>query len=345
MALRALLGCLVCVSGLAAATPLQDAKKLVDDLEFAPALKLLDQLEKTDGNDAETLRDIWLLQGISYGTLGKDAKTRDAFRKLLIVFPDTKLPPDLPPRVRTPFFEAKDWASSSGALTATPKANLEGGKVSSVEVTLGPDVLRLARTVRFHVKADGAEKTEDVALTAGKASLAIGAPSVEWSAELLSERKGVLVRVEKRTDSASAPVAEGQKPKADQPATAQAVRTDVVAPAQSGTWRRPVGIALLGAGAVAAGVGLYFGITSAGTSARVTGAQRDDLGRVTGVTQREAASLEEQARSQAVVANVLFGVGAGLGAAGVVLTILGPSNEPVAQLAPAGAGVVVTGRF
>lgn len=342
MALRTLLGCLVCVSAVAAASPLQDAKRLVDDLEFAPALKLLDQLEKTEGNDTETLREIWLLQGISYGTLGKDAKTRDAFRKLLIVFPDTKLPADLPPRVKTPFFEAKDWAATQGALVATPRANVEGGKVTSVEVALGPDVLRLARVVRFKVKTEGAEKTEDVPLSGGKASLAIGAPSVEWTAELLSERKGTLQRIEKRTDSVAASA----------PAVALTPRNDtapqtpaVVATTESNTWRRPTGLALLGAGALAAGIGVYFGVTSASTAARVTGAARDDGGRVTGVTQREAATLEAQAHSQATVANVLFGVGAGLGAAGAVLTILGPTREPVAQLSPAGAGLVITGQF
>ncbi|MBL8914609.1 MAG: hypothetical protein JNM17_28150 [Archangium sp.] len=335
---------------MAAASPLQDAKRLVDDLEFAPALKLLDQLEKTEGNDTETLREIWLLQGISYGTLGKDAKTRDAFRKLLIVFPDTKLPADLPPRVKTPFFEAKDWASTQGALLATPKANVEGGKVTSVEVALGPDVLRLARVVRFKVKTEGAEKTEDVPLSGGKASLAIGAPSVEWTAELLSERKGILQRIEKRTDSvaASAPVAEAKRNDAPSltPRNDAAPQTPaVVATTESNTWRRPTGLALLGAGALAAGIGVYFGVTSASTAARVTGAARDEGGRVTGVTQREAATLEAQAHSQATVANVLFGVGAGLGAAGAVLTILGPTREPVAQLSPAGAGLVITGQF
>lgn len=351
MALRALLGCLVCVSAVAGATPLQDAKRLVDDLEFAPALKLLDQLDKTEGNDAETLREIWLLQGIAYGTLGKDAKTRDSFRKLLIVFPDTKLPTDLPPRVKTPFFEAKDWASTQGALVGTPKANVEGGKVTSVEVTLGPDVLRLARVVRFHVKYEGtSEKTEDVPLTGGKASLAIGAPSVEWTAELLSERKGILQRIEQRTDgaAASAPVADAKKNDPTLTPRNDDTRTDtpgVGATAETNTWRRPTGLALLGAGALAAGIGIYFGVSSATTSARVTGAQRDDGGRVTGVTQREAATLEAQAHSQAAVANVLFGVGAGLGAAGAVLTILGPTREPVAQISPAGAGIAISGQF
>ncbi|MFT3713485.1 MAG: hypothetical protein QM817_37995 [Archangium sp.] len=349
---HALLTCLVTLSAVAGASPLQDAKRLVEDLEYAPALKLLDQLEKTEGNDAEALREIWLLQGISYGTLGKDAKTRDAFRKLLVVFPDTKLPADLPPRVRTPFFEAKEWASSSGNLSVTPNATVEGGKVTSLEVKLGPDVLRLARTARFHVKVDGAEKTEDVALAGGKATLALSGTEVSWSAQILSERKGVLLNVAQRTEGTTAkkrdePVAE-TRPSVTPGSSTSTSSNDVVAQPEGpveGAWRRPTGIALIGAGALAAGIGIYFGVSSAGTAARVTGAQRDESGRVTGLTQKDAASLEAQAHGQAATANVLFVTGGVLAAAGAVLTIIGPSGKPIAQVTPAGAGLSVAGTF
>ena len=88
-----------------------------------------------------------------------------------------------------------------------------------------------------------------------------------------------------------------------------------------------------------------MGVMSNDARARVNGAARDDLGRITDLTQREAAALETSALSQATVANVLFGVGGGLAAAGVVLIILGPSGEPAVALSPAPGGVVVTGSF
>lgn len=96
---------------------------------------------------------------------------------------------------------------------------------------------------------------------------------------------------------------------------------------------------------MSAGVGLVLGLMSNDARAKVTNAPRDDLGRVTGLTQREASALEASARGQATVANVLFGVGGGLAAAGVVLIILGPSAEPAVALSPAPGGVVVTGSF
>ena len=106
-----------------------------------------------------------------------------------------------------------------------------------------------------------------------------------------------------------------------------------------------MGIAVLAAGAVAAGVGAVFGIQASDARTRVAGAERDGLGRVTSITQRDAQALETTARSQATLANVLFGVGGGLAAAGVVLIIIGPDSAPSVALSPAPGGVLVSGSF
>jgi hypothetical protein len=324
-----------------AATPAKvvEARKLIDDLELEAALKALDAADRIEGNDRATVLEILTLQGIAFGTLGKDAKTRDSFRKLLILSPAATLPADLPPRVRTPFFEAKEWASSNGPLVATPAADVGEGLVRAVQVTVEKDVLRLARTVRFHLEAEGAAQTVDAPLTAGKATVPVGKSAVSWWAELLSERKGVLVEVGSasapRKDSAvAAPVAVAAAPVVETPS----------GPVPGG-WRRPTGVVLLGAGVVAAGVGVVFGVQSSGSRSQVTNATRDELGRVTGLTQSQAAALETNARTQATVANVLFGVGGAFAAAGVVLVVLGPASEPVVSLSPAPGGVVVAGSF
>lgn len=315
----------------------EEARKLIDDLELEAAVKVLDGAEKTEGNDRAALLEILTLQGIAWGTLGKDAKTRDAFRKLLMIAPEATLPPDQPPRVRTPYLEAREWTSSNGPLTATPGVDLGDGLVRAVKVSVEKDVLRLARSVRFHLKLDGADQVLEVPVTAGKAVAPVGKPSASWWAEVLSERKAVLLEV-----------ASAAKPREEwtQVAPAAAAPQAVTEPvAASGGWRRPTGVVLLGAGAVAAGVGAVMGVMSTDARARVNGATRDDLGRITDLTQREAAALETSALSQATVANVLFGVGGGLAAAGVVLIILGPSGEPAVALSPAPGGVVVTGSF
>ena len=102
---------------------------------------------------------------------------------------------------------------------------------------------------------------------------------------------------------------------------------------------------MLAAGAVAAGVGVAFGFMSTDARAQVTGATRDEHGRVTSLTQRDAAALEASAQTQATVANVLFVTGGVLAAGGLVLIIVGPDAAPVATLAPAAGGVVLSGSF
>lgn len=326
------------VPALAAPNPrVAEARKLIDDLEFEAAVKVLDAAEKAAGNDRETVLEILTLQGVAFGTLGKEAKTRDSFRKLLMLDPGATLPPDLPPRVRTPFLEAKEWAATNGPLTARPGVELSGGLVRSVKLTLEKDLLRQARAARFHLTVEGVEQVVEAPFTAGVAVASVDRPAVSWWAELLNERKGVLVEV----GSARAPRQEwtGENP------VVPATRSVTDAAPVSGGWRRPTGFVLLGAGAVAAGVGLVLGVQSADGRARLTNATRDEQGRVTGLTQARAGALEASANAQASVANLLFGVGGALGAAGVVFVVLGPVTEPVVSLSPAPGGLVATGRF
>lgn len=336
---------LLCVSAAASAAPnakLAEARRLVDDLDFEAALKALDAAERADDNDRTAVTEILLLQGIAFGTLGKDAKTRDAFRKLLVLAPETKLPNDLPPRVRTPFFEAKDWASTNGPITATPGAEVADGVVKQINVTVGKDMLRLVKAARFHVSGSGPDLVVDVAVTAGRAETAVmGRARVTWFVELLNERKGVLLKTDARDDGKPAEVA--VKPTVVE-APAQPVAVVTERPVEGG-WRRPVGFVLIGGAAVAVAVGAVMGVQSAGARAKVTGATKDASGRVVNLSQKDAAALESSANTQATVANVLFGAGAGLAAAGVVLVVLGPSSAPTLAMQPAPGGVVFTGSF
>lgn len=334
MPVRAPLFLVLVASGALAAPPgrLAEAARLIDDLQLEAAIKVLDGVEKSEGNTRAELLELYLLQGIAFGTLGKEAKTRDAFRRLLVLDAGASLPGDLPPRVRTPFFEAKDWASANGPITAQLSAELAEGRVERVSVQVEKDVLRLARTARFHL----GEQVLEVPLEKGRASAAVGRATVEWSVELLNDRRSVLLAPPPRKDGVEAPAPV---------AAVEPLHTTQPAPVAGGAWRRPVGFGVLGAGAVAAGVGLVLGLESSAARAKVTGAARDDAGRVTSLTQREAAALEASAQSQALVANVLFGVGGALAAAGVVLIIVGPDAAPELTLAPAPGGLVFSGTF
>ena len=50
----------------------------------------------------------------------------------------------LPPRVRTPFFEAKDWASTNGPLNARPGVELGDEVVRAVKLTMEKDAQTIA---------------------------------------------------------------------------------------------------------------------------------------------------------------------------------------------------------
>ena len=63
--------------------------------------------------------------------------------------------------------------------------------------------------------------------------------------------------------------------------------------------------------------------------------------RVIGLTQREAYGLEARVRSQATLANTLFGVAGGLAVVGGIFWVLGGD----VAVAPAGAGAQVSGSF
>ena len=339
----ALASVLVVCPALAANPKLEEARRLVEDLDLEKAAKVLDAAERTEGNSRAEVLEILALQGIAYGTLGKNAKAHDAFRELLLLEPGYKLPADQPPRVRTPFFEAKDWALENGPLNATPSAEVKNGEVRAVAVTMSKDILRLARGVRFHLRVDGAERSEEVALVGSRAEAKAGGPRVSWWYEVLGTHQRVLLEggsaTAPREESADGALASGET-----------AGVSGAAPPSSG-WLRPTGWGLLGAGVVAGGVGVVFGLMANGARSTVLNAEKNANGLVTGLTQREAAALEQQARTNATLANVLWGVGGALAATGVVFILLGggdgapASSGPEVSIAPGPGGVSVWGRF
>ncbi len=315
---------------------LEQARRQLDDLEAEAAIKTLVTVEKQPFNTRQTLEELHLLRGIAFGLLDKPQLVRDAFRWLLLVNPGAQLPKDQPPRVQTPFLEARAWADSNGPFGFEVAAELEGTDVRWVSVAAKNDVLRLARSVRFHV--DG--KDYDVPFKNDVARLAVPGPTVRWWAEVLTDELGLLRPIA----SADAPRTDGGAVEAPPARPDEEVTPTPAAPEPGGTWRRPLGGVLLGVGAAAVATGAVFGVLSRTARDTVTDAERrDDV--ITGVTQVEAQRLEAQSVSQAIVANALFIAGGVVAATGLVFVIVGPDSQPLAQLTPAPGGLVLSGRF
>jgi hypothetical protein len=340
---------LVAVSALAAPNAkLLEARRLVDDLELDQAARALDAALQTPGNDRATLLEILEQQGVVWGTLGKGDKARDAFRLLLLLDPDHKLTKAQPPRVKTPFYEAGEWAQKNGPFQLDPDVAKTGDVVDSIAVRVKKDPLALARFVVFHLNVNGKDREEKVKLDkTGRASVKAGSAAVTWWAELLGDREAQLLQF----GTAAAP--RDERPKkveikvADLPPPPPPLV--VQPPPPTNTWMRPTGYGVAGAGVVALGVGIFEGFTSQSARDKLTKATRDpQTGAITSMTQREAAAADVTARNDAVIANVMFGCAAGLAATGVVLIILGaPADNaaPAVTVAPAPGGVVISGHF
>lgn len=330
----------------AAATPntqLLAAEDLVAQVRYADAEKALTQARAQPGNARETLLRILELQGIVAGTLGQAPRASKFFQQLLALQPDRRLAEGLPPRVRTPYYEAKGIASEVAPMLFTASADMEG---PVLRAKLSADPATLARKARFHVReVGGAWKVTDKPIASGAAALSPGSGRFEWWVELLGEHDATLFSA----GSDDKPFVDGvaaAKPVPVPVAVAVAPSSDVpvaiAAPASSPGVHPAVWVCAAGAGAAAVG-GVVAGVLSRGNAGKVENPQKDAAGLVTGMTQREAAGLRDQARTQAIAANVLFGSAVALAGTGLAIFLFsGPSKVAVI---PGPGGVVFAGAL
>ncbi len=310
----------------AAANPdLERAERLIGDLEYPDAAKALDAAWKRRGNGRATVLRILELQGVVLGAMNQGPKAKKAFELLLTIAPGHKLSGEHSPRVMTPFYEAKAAVAERGTLVAEPSALLSNGRVKSLRVELKSDPLRLVKAVRFHVRADGASAVQvDAPLEAGTAHLTTDAERVEWWAELVGEQEMVLQQL----GSESSPRIDGppDAPKAVALAPTRAPSEPMVVHSPGPSGVRTAGYVSFGVAALAGAVGGWFGLESSRARSAIANAPTDAAGRVVGMTQREAHALDQQARSNAVLANVLWGGAAAAAVTGAVLWLVG--GEP-----------------
>jgi hypothetical protein len=343
---------------LSANPDLDKAAKLVADLQYAEAQNALEAALRRPGNDRETMVRIYELQGVVFGTLNQAAKATKAFALLLTLDPDHKLTGDNPPRVMTPFYEARGRASEQGKLDAKPlPAAVEAGRVAQVAIEVTSDPLKMVKKVRFHLKTEDKPWAEQSADLAGKtASVSTDGAQVSWWAELIGERDAVLLGVGTHgapQHEGSAPVAKPDiklapkgEPLASPPAPPSQELTQQQPPLEAGTSSgRAASIALIAAGAVSLGVGVALGVVSFVDRNKVNNAMKDANGVVTGITQADAFALDATVHTTATVANVLFGVGGALAAAGVIIFIISPSSSSSVALAPSAQGFVLSGSW
>lgn len=349
--MRVLLASVALVAAVAAGAPnpkIGEARKQFEDLDFEKAARTLAAAEGTPGNDREQVLEILQLQGIVFGTMNKEAKARDAFRELLTLSPDFKLEGNHPPRVRTPFYEAKEWVDTNIPLQLEPRAMFDVS-VTALTVLVKKDTLRLAKGARFLIDEGPEPRSRDTAFTGGVAKVELDAPKVAWRVQVLGAKDAVLLELGPFTHQGSAAptVAKTTTTPGVEPATSTATPPAATASASEGSWMRPASYGVLGAGAVALVVGAVFGVMANEARAKVTGAMTNEAGLITSVSQRDAAGFEARMKQQGTIANVLFGVGGGLLAAGAILFFVGApaSNGTQVSLHLSPSGFAVMGLF
>jgi hypothetical protein len=321
--------------------PLEQAKAWLDKLEYTEAGKSLDLALELSGNDRETLLSIYELKGVIAGFLKDPEHATQAFRVMLAMDPKRKLRAKYPPRVTTPFFEAKGWVAEHGALTMTREAPVDhDGRIERIGVSV-TDPMQLATAVRFNWSADGESHTSVVVLKANGAALPVSGVQVKWHAALLALRDGVLLELgseaqpldeEAKTRAPVQPIEPKHEPEPPPVVERPLLPAPVVEPAP------PVTIAakppppqrtrfwvpsavVLGVGLIAAAAGIPFGAQSAADYASFDSITTTDTF-ANDWTRQRALDTIGRAKDSAMTANVLFACGGAVAlAAGIALIV------------------------
>jgi len=314
---------------------LAKAEKLLDDLDYDGAALALLQASKTPRNDRKTILRILELQGVIAASLDQKSSALNFFKQLLVLAPDYKLNESTTSaEQRAPFNQAKAQLATAGSLRfEVAPARAKPGMVETVAVKVASDPLSQARKVRFWLKVgDAPWKEAVVPVVEGRASVPAGAPAVSFWAELLGDADGQLMLIGTREKPIILKAPAGADP-----------LLSSSGPALDLGGYRPFAVAAGGCGLVAAAVGALFGAKAASINPQLAAwAQQHP---VTSVRQVDAQKLVDEANTNAVIADGLFGAAAVLGATGAVLWFVEPEKAPGPAAGPGGLRVDVRVRF
>lgn len=346
---------LVCLASVAAwgeSSQLARARKLTDGLRYAEAAKALDAAWKASNNDRAAVLEILMLTGVVQATLNNKAKAVEAFSRLHALAPNYPLIADYGPRVMTPYYEGRSWAADHPVTFTAEGPRIEDGRVVGLSAKVS-DSLRLARSVRFHVKADGGPwLAQQAPLAAPSVTLKTPSEKVLFWLELVGERNTQLATVGSEENPQLAEVSGKtatntlSRPPDPEPVDAPLPSPPLTSATSAGkpSALRPVGYVLVGAGAAAVVVGSIFGLQANGARLQLQAATFDADGRVLSLTQKKAFELEQAQTTGATLANALFIGGGVLAVTGGILWVLG-APPPKIAIAPTPGGLMIAGEL
>ncbi len=325
------------------------AKQLMAKQKWADAAPLVQKALAEPGNDYESFLTLLELKGViaaMTSTKKEDHKAdyHDAFGKLLSLDPDRRLKGKWPKKAQQAFAEVQRKPPAPLEIE-TSTASQANGKISEIAIGLKGDPLHLAKTVVFNWRTVGAKwKTKPVPAATGRVAAKVEGGKIEWYATVLGENDAELGHlasseipmVDKAIGAVADPVPAdddfGKKKKSDAEAAkltpkekteTPATEVEVEKPSHT-TWKSTAGYVAAGLGIVGIGVGSVFGVMSNGArSSFTTGIGKVDAsGSVTGITRAQALQYQSTAQSDALLANLMWGIGGGLLLVGIVLKVL-----------------------
>lgn len=305
-------------------THLERAEAAIDSLDYDAAEGALTAALEVEGNRRTTLLRILELQGTVAAFRGDSARAMDRFRLLQVIAREHRLPEGLPPRVRTPYYEARAAAERLGPLWIERVPEDPTGP-AKIAIDVGPDPLGLIRRLEVYIEdpATGVRR-EEAKPPLTRFERPAPAAGIRFWARVIGERDAELLTLGDR-----------ETPLLVRPAAAPALAVAAGPPWRTLTY----GSAALAA--ATAGVGAYFGYRSASSAEQIRTAERGLDGAIVSMTQREAARLDQSSRSDALVANVLLGAAVAATGAAATFYFLGSR----VAVTPAPAGVSVRGAF
>lgn len=328
-------------AGSARAAPLEKAKAAIDNSEYFAARSELETALRAGDNKPAELAEIHRLSGIVAAALGDPKAAKESFQRSLALAPQTSLPAGTSPKIAKPFAAAQDFFKDKQPLqlkTAT------SGDPPSVTIDVVEDPLTMIAKLQAVVIVDG--KPEQTIEKPTDKQVKLDLPKgkrIDLRVVAIDEHGNHLVELGTRevpiviVGKAEAPVVVVTPPKKPvAPPTPDQER-----PLYLRWWLwGGASVALLGASG-------YFGIDTVRKKNRL-----DDLvAESANHSFDEAKSLEDSARTSALVTNITLIAGGALAVTATVLYLTRPrgveqksiSVAPVVH--PTGAGLVLGGHF
>jgi hypothetical protein len=313
----------------ASADDLETARRQVEALDYRGARATLEQALLGGGNGPAELIELYRLRGEIAAALGDSAAAEEAFRRLLVLRPDARLPAGTAPKIEDRF-RAAALSLPAGARLRV-RHELATGAAPRVTLVVESDPLDLVARLRVTWRVPGGPA--DAREQAGD-TLAVplpAAPRLELTLSAL-DAHGNRVATIGSDDAPLVVVAAGGAEDGSGAAGAPAGRSLVR------RWPLWGGLAVAFAGA-----GVLFAL-----QVEASEDELDTIAAESGMhTFAEAQAEIERGRRMAVFANVSFVLAAGCGAAAAWFLFDERRDRPrlVPAPLPGGATLAVEGRF